>query len=80
MPTARVMITHLQEVCGEQSHTVHFKVSKRLFNLKMRKGQSVHEHCMTVIMDIEELRKLRLDMQKELQMDLIFQSLMSLYS
>ena len=35
---------------------------------------------MTVIKDIEELGKLRLDMQKKLQMDLILQSLMSLYS
>ena len=35
---------------------------------------------MTVIKDIEELRKLGLEMQKELQIDLIFQSLTSLYS
>ena len=37
MPTARAMITHLQELYGEQSHTAHFEVSKRLFNLKMVK-------------------------------------------
>ena len=66
MPTIRAMITHLQELYDEQSHTVHFKVSKKLFNLKMCKGQSVHEHCMTVIKDIEELGKLGLDMQKKL--------------
>ena len=35
---------------------------------------------MTVIKDIEKLEKLRLGMQKELQMDLIFQSLTNLYS
>ena len=35
---------------------------------------------MTVIKDIEELRKLRLDMQKKLQMDLILQFLTSSYS
>ena len=35
---------------------------------------------MTVIKDIEELEKLGLDMQKELQMNLILQSLTSLYS
>ena len=35
---------------------------------------------MIVIKNIEELRKLRLDMQKKLQMDLIFQSLTSSYS
>ena len=80
MPTTRAMITHLQELYGEQSHTAYFKVSKRLFNLKMHEGQSVYEYYMTVIKDIEELGKLRLDMQKELSMDLILQSLTSLYS
>ena len=45
----------------------------------MHEGQSVHEHCMTVIKDIEELEKLELDMQKKLQMDLILQSLTSSY-
>ena len=54
--------------------------SKRLFNLKIQEGQSVYEHCMIVIKDIEELRKLRLEIQKELQIDLILQSLTSLYS
>ena len=61
MPTTRAMITHLQELYGEQSRTARFEVSKRLFNLKMHEGQSVHEHCMTVIKDIEELGKLGLD-------------------
>ena len=80
MLTARAMITHLQELYGEQSHTAHFEVSKRLFNLKMHEGQSVYEHCMTVTKNIEELEKLGLDMQKKLQMDLILQSLTSSYS
>ena len=66
MPTVRTMITHLPELYGEQSRTAYFEVSKRLFNLKMHEGQSVYEHCMIVIKDIEELRKLRLDMQKKL--------------
>ena len=59
MPTSRAMITHLQELYGEQSRTTRLKVSKRLFNLKIHEGQSVHEYCMTVIKDIE---KLELDM------------------
>ena len=74
------MITQLQKLYGEQSWTVHFEVSKRLFNLKMHEGQSVSEHCMIVIKDIKELEKLEIDMQKKLQMNLILQSLMSLYS
>ena len=80
MSTARTMITHLQELYGDQSRTMHFKVSKRLFNLKIHVGQSVDEYCMIVIKDIEELEKLELNMQKELQMDLILQSLTSSYS
>ena len=53
MPTAKAMITHLQELYGEHSRTAHFEVSKRLFNMKMHEGQSVYKHCMTVIKDIE---------------------------
>ena len=30
IPTARAMITHLQELYGEQSHTACFEVFKRL--------------------------------------------------
>ena len=66
MPTIRAIITHLQELYGEQSHIACFRVSKRFFNLKMHERQSIHEHYMIVIKNIEELEKLRLDMQKEL--------------
>ena len=62
MPIVWAMITHLQELYDKQSHTACFEVSKRLFNLKMREEQSVYEHCMTVIKDIEELEKLGLEM------------------
>ena len=78
--TARAMITHLQELYGEQSRTACFEVSKRLFNLKLHEGQSIHEHCMTVIKNIEELEKIELDLQNKLLMDLILQSLTSSYS
>ena len=42
--------------------TAEQRMSKRLFNLKIHEGQSVHEHCMMVIKDIEELEKLKLEM------------------
>ena len=45
---------------------LHASKCPRDFSLKMHEGQSVHEHYMTVIKDIEELEKLELDMQKEL--------------
>ena len=38
MSTAQAMITHLQELYGEQNRTTRFEVSKRLFNLKMHEG------------------------------------------
>ena len=80
MPTTKAMITHLQELYGKQSCIVCFKVSKILFNMKMHEGQSVHNHCIIMIKDVEELKKLRLNMQKELQMNLILQSLISSYN
>ena len=43
----------------------------------MSDGQSVHDHCMTMIKDLKELEKLGLTMQKELKVDLILQSLTS---
>ena len=45
--------------------------------MKMHEGQLVHDHCMTMIKDLEELEKLGLTMQKELKVDLILQSLTS---
>nr|CAD1834920.1 unnamed protein product [Ananas comosus var. bracteatus] len=41
----------------------------------MHDGQSVHDHCLTMIKDLEELEKLGVKMDKELQVDLILQSL-----
>nr|XP_010908682.1 uncharacterized protein LOC105035001 [Elaeis guineensis] len=77
MPTTHAMITYLQELYREQSHTACFELSKRLFNMKMHDEQSAHDHYMTMIKDLEELKKLRLNMQRELKVDLILQSLIS---
>ena len=41
----------------------------------MRDGQSVYDHCLTMIKDLEELEKLDMSMDKDLQVDLILQSL-----
>ena len=62
MSTIRTMITLLQELYGEQSQTVHFELFKRLINIKMHEGQSVHDYCMIMIKDLEELEKLELTM------------------
>ena len=55
MKTAKDMLTHLQELYSEQSHTAHFEVFKRLFREKMHDGPSIHDHYLIMIKDIEEL-------------------------
>ena len=56
-----------------------FEVFRRFFKMKMRDGQFVHDHCLTMIKDIEELQKLEMNMDKELQVDLIIQPLSDSY-
>ena len=47
--------------------------------MKMHDGQSVNDHCLTMIKGIEELQKLEMNMDKKLQVNLILQSLSDLY-
>ena len=47
--------------------------------MKMCDGQFVNNHCLIMFKDIEELQKLRMNMDKELQVDLILQSLLDSY-
>ena len=75
MRTIKEMLTHLQELYGEQSRTAHFEISQRLFKVKIRDGQSVNDHCLIMIKDIKELQKLGITMDKKLYMNLILQSL-----
>ena len=53
MPTTKAISTHLRELYSGQSRITYFEVSKRLFNTKIHEGQSVHDHCLTMIKDIE---------------------------
>ena len=77
--TTNEMLTHLQELYGEQSRTSHFQISQRLFSVKMHDRQSVNDYCLIMIKDIGELQKLGINMDKELQVDLILQSLSNSY-
>ena len=77
--TAREMLVYLQELYGEQSHTVRFEIFRRLFRAKMHDGQSINDHCLIMIKDTKELQKLGMNMDKELQVDLILQSLPDSY-
>ena len=56
--TTLQMLAHLQELFGEQSCAAKYQVCQRLFKAKMRDGQSVQDHCLTMIKDLEELEKL----------------------
>ena len=80
MKTVMGILTYLEELYGEQSHAACYEVSKRLFKMKMHDGQSVYDHCLTMIKDLEELEKLSTFMDKELQIDLILQSLTDSYA
>ena len=67
------ILLHLQELYGGQSRTARFNVSKELFQAKMVKRSSVNEH----VLNIEQLKKLDVGMDADLQIDLILQSLLN---
>ena len=50
-----------------------------LFKAKMHDGQSVQDHCLTMIKDLEELEKLGIILDKDFQIDVILQSLSDAY-
>ena len=70
--TIHQMLAHLQELFGEQSRAAKYQVCQRLFKAKMRDGQSVQDHCLTMIKDFEELEKLGIILDKDFQIDVIF--------
>ncbi|XP_020082582.1 uncharacterized protein LOC109706190 [Ananas comosus] len=80
MNSASAILLHLQELYGEQSRSTGYEISKRLFRARMFDGQSVNHHCLKMIEDIEELPKLGLRMDADLQTDLILQSLPDSFS
>ena len=45
----------------------------------MRDGQSIQDHCLTMIKDLEELEKLDIILDKDFQIDVILQSLFDAY-
>ena len=77
--TTHQMLAHLQELFGEQSRTAKYQVCQRLFKAKIRDGQSVQDHCLTMIKDLKELEKLGIILDKDFQIDVILQSLSDAY-
>ena len=59
--------------------TAKYQVCQRLFKAKMHDGQSVQDHCLTMIKDLEELEKLDIILDKDFQIDVILQSLSDAY-
>ena len=55
------------------------QVYQKLFKAKMRDGQSVQDHCLTMIKDLEELEKLGAILGRDFQIDVILQSLSDAY-
>ena len=67
--TTNNMLIHLQVLWDDQSRIAY----------EMHDGQSVYDHYLIIIKDIKELERLDMTMHKELLMDLILRSLISLY-
>ncbi|XP_052172262.1 uncharacterized protein LOC127788191 [Diospyros lotus] len=74
MPNAYSIITHLQELYGEQSRSARYEISKALFRAKMSLGGSVGEHVLKMISLLEKLKGLGDELNPHLQIDLILQS------
>ena len=56
--TTHQMLAHLQELFGEQSRTAKYQVCQKVFKAKMHDGQSVQDHYLIMIKDLEKLEKL----------------------
>ncbi|XP_058008225.1 uncharacterized protein LOC131182887 [Hevea brasiliensis] len=74
MQTSSEILSHLQELFGENSRLARYEISKQLFRMKMHEGQDVREHVYTMIQLIEQLEALDFSMDFSLQTDLILQS------
>ena len=64
---------------GEQSRAAKYQITKQPFKAKMHDGQSVYDHYLMMIKDLEELEKLSLKLDQDLQTDIILQSLTDAY-
>ena len=51
---------------GEQSCAAKYQVTKWLFKAKMHDGQSVQDHYLMMIKDLEELEKLSVKLDQDL--------------
>ncbi|XP_039143941.1 uncharacterized protein LOC120281073 [Dioscorea cayenensis subsp. rotundata] len=80
MSDVRSILLHLQELYGQHSRTARYKISREHFRAKMSEGGEVGEHVLKMISMIERLEALDFSMDYNLQVDLIFQSLLDSFS
>ncbi|KAJ8751989.1 hypothetical protein K2173_000735 [Erythroxylum novogranatense] len=77
---AKEMFLHLQELFGAQSRVERFETVRALFQCRMAPGTFVEIHVLQMIGYIEKLGQLGYDLNLELSIDLVLQSLTSSFS
>ncbi|XP_031392256.1 uncharacterized protein LOC116204302 [Punica granatum] len=75
MKSSREILKNLRELYGENSRTARYEISKELFRARMQEGTKVAAHVQKMIRLIQQLEKLEFQMDKELHVDLVLQSL-----
>ena len=66
----------LKEMFGEQGRFARQETMRQIYNTKMAEGNSVREHCLTMISNLNTLKVLGADIDGESQVDMILQSLL----
>ncbi|WCJ31679.1 Retrovirus-related Pol polyprotein from transposon TNT 1-94 [Euphorbia peplus] len=77
---ARSIIVRLKELFEKQKRSERYEISEKLFRSKMTEGTSVTEHVVKTMGCIKKLADLGFNMDVELSVDLVLQSLPKSYS
>ncbi|XP_052189901.1 uncharacterized protein LOC127799719 [Diospyros lotus] len=75
MPDAYSIVTHLQELYGEQSQSARYEISKAIFRAKMSPRGSDGDYVLKMIAWMDKLKELDVPMHQYLQINAILQSL-----
>ncbi|XP_031392271.1 uncharacterized protein LOC116204320 [Punica granatum] len=80
MKSSCEILKNLRELYRENSRTARYEISKELFHAKMQEGIEVAAHVQKMIRLIPQLEKIEFQMDKELHVDLVLQSLLDSFS
>ena len=61
----------LKEMFGKQGRFARQEIMRQIYNTKMAEGNSVREHCLTMISNLNTLKVLGADIDGESQVDMI---------